>query len=242
MNVALLLSGGKGTRINSDLPKQYVRSGGRMMITYSLFTVLSSKYTDLVVIVADPSEHGAVMEDIRGTDADEKKIVGFAEPGTTRQLSILNGLRYASGSCDISPEDTVMVYDAARPFVSNDLIERCYMALPGFDGVMPVLPMKDTVYMSDDGKHITKLLDRSRIHAGQAPELFLFEKYLKANESLSPEEMAGINGATEPAVLGGMEIIMIPGDERNIKITTDRDMEEFRKRICDMDSESRRCL
>ncbi|MBQ8956634.1 MAG: 2-C-methyl-D-erythritol 4-phosphate cytidylyltransferase, partial [Lachnospiraceae bacterium] len=105
----------------------------------------------------------------------------------------------------------------------------CYKALSGHDGVMPVLPMKDTVYLSDDKKSVSELLDRSRVFAGQAPELFYFKPYYEANMKLMPDKILEINGASEPAVMAGMDIVMIPGDERNFKVTTDADMERFRR-------------
>ena len=84
--------------------------------------------------------------------------------------------------------------------------------------MIPVLPMKDTVYVSSDGKHVSSLLNRGEIFAGQAPELFVLGKYYEANERLLPHRIFQINGSTEAAVLGGMDIVMIPGDEGIIKL------------------------
>jgi 2-C-methyl-D-erythritol 4-phosphate cytidylyltransferase len=94
---------------------------------------------------------------------------------------------------------------------------------------MPALPMKDTVYQSIDGQRITGLLNRQEIYAGQAPELFLFKKYYEANLSLLPDRILQINGASEPAIMAGMDIVVIPGDERNIKITTAEDVRKLKK-------------
>ena len=89
----------------------------------------------------------------------------------------------------------------------------------------------DYVYSSMDGKTIAGLLDRSTIYAGQAPEVFLLGKYLKANQALMPEKILTINGSAEPAVMAGMDIAMIPGDEGNFKITTKADLERFAQMI-----------
>ena len=96
---------------------------------------------------------------------------------------------------------------------------------------MPVRPMKDTVYLSEDGKGITGLLDRSKVYAGQAPELFRLQPYYKANQRLMPLDIYKINGASEPAVLAGMKIAMIPGDEKNTKVTSAGDLERFIKEM-----------
>lgn len=89
--------------------------------------------------------------------------------------------------------------------------------------------MKDTVYVSKDGKRVDSLLKREEIFAGQAPEVFVFGKYYRANMSLLPEKIHEINGSTEPAVMAVMDIVMIPGEERNFKITTGADLEQFQR-------------
>ena len=125
----------------------------------------------------------------------------------------------------------MLIHDAARPCLSEALITACIDALDGHDGALPVLPMKDTVYLSRDGKSVSSLLNRQEIFAGQAPELFVLGKYYEANERLFPQKILQVNGSTEPAILAGMDIAMIPGDEGNYKITTKADLERFRECI-----------
>ena len=120
----------------------------------------------------------------------------------------------------------MIIHDAARPFVKAAQISRCLADMEGHDGVIPVLPMKDTVYLSD-GKGICALLDRQRVCAGQAPEFFRLGKYYKANEALLPGRILSVNGSTEPAVMAGMDVGLSQGDEGNFKVTTKQDMEAF---------------
>lgn len=228
MVTALLLSGGTGTRMGLEMPKQYIKVNGRPIIDYCLRTLLEHEGIDAVQIVADEMWQEnilACMENIRCG-----KFRGFSQPGKTRQLSIWNGLtdirKYAGDA------DCVLIHDAARPQVSAKQITDCLAAVKaGHDGALPVLPMKDTVYYSEDGAAVTSLLERSRIFAGQAPELFVLGKYFEANQALFPEQIMRINGSTEPAVMAGMDIAMIPGDEGNFKITTMADLERFREKV-----------
>ena len=111
--------------------------------------------------------------------------------------------------------------------LSEKQITDCLNAAEGHDGVIPVLPMKDTVYASQDGRSIQALLNRNEIYAGQAPEVFCLGSYYEANISLLPDQILKINGSTEPAVLAGLDITMIPGDEKNFKITTKEDLARF---------------
>lgn len=78
---------------------------------------------------------------------------------------------------------------------------------------------------------MTALLKRSEIYAGQAPELFRLGVYYEANCRLMPERILQVNGSTEPAVMAGLDVAMIPGDEGNFKITTKEDLERFREKI-----------
>lgn len=228
MNYALLLSGGVGERAKTNLPKQYIKAGGYMMTSYALKPLLNSKHIDKVYTVADSVWLKEIISDAEKAGLDCEKIAGTAEPGANRQMSILNGMKAILKDINDASDSTVLVHDAARPFLTEELIDRCYKALPGNDGVMPVLPMKDTVYLSKDGKRITKLLERSKIFAGQAPELFNLEKYHKANIELLPDKILKINGASEVAMLAGMNIAMIDGDESNVKVTTQKDVEHYR--------------
>ena len=153
------------------------------------------------------------------------KFKGFSNPGTNRQGSIYHGLQdivqYAR------EEDIVIVHDAARPLVSASLLTACIDACKEHDGCLPVRPMKDTVYLGD-GCQITSLLEREKVYAGQAPEAFVLGKYYEANRCLLPDKIERINGSTEPAIMAGMDIAMIPGEERNFKITTQADLERFK--------------
>ena len=228
MNYAILLAGGTGSRISSDTPKQYVKAGSHMMITVTLKALLESNHINGVCIVADADWREEIKKDAVSAGLDTDRIFSYADPGDNRQLSILSGMNEIIRlKGEPSDTDTVLVHDAARPFVSAGLLTSVYDSLDGHDGVMPVLPMKDTVYYSENGSKVSELLDRQKIFAGQAPELFLFGKYYKANKALLPEKILSVNGASEPAIIDGMNIAMIPGDEGNFKVTTDADLDRY---------------
>lgn len=220
MNIALVLAGGTGTRLGADIPKQYIEVRGKMIIDYCLETMEHSSDIAEVWIVADEMWR----EHIKKVD----KFKGYACPGRNRQLSIYNGLKAIEESLTGEEKEVnVLIHDAARPFLTEKLIRECVKAVEGHDGVLPVLPMKDTVYYSEDGKVISSLINRDKLYAGQAPELFRLQPYIQANEALLPDKILLVNGSTEPAIMAGMDIVMIPGDENNYKITTKTDMKRF---------------
>jgi 2-C-methyl-D-erythritol 4-phosphate cytidylyltransferase len=225
MVVALILSGGTGVRLGADIPKQYIEVLGKPIISYCIETISNHNMVDAIHIVADDKWQGQIRKWLEEADSNGK-FRGFSLPGENRQLSIYNGI------CDISAyagdDDYVFIHDAARPFLSSEMISECVTSLLGHDGVVPVLPMKDTVYLSNDGKKVSSLLRRNEIYAGQAPEMFVLGKYIEANRRLLPDDILKINGSTEPAIMANMDIAMIPGDEGNFKITTKVDLERMR--------------
>lgn len=225
MNVALVLSGGTGTRLGADIPKQYIEVGGRAIITYCIESLENHNMIDAIQIVADVSWQDRILQWLEAQHL-VNKFRGFSYPGENRQLSIFNALEDIRQYAD--QKDYVFIHDAARPLLSKSMITDCLTAAKNHDGILPVLPMKDTVYLSEDGKSVTSLLDRSKVYAGQAPEVFVLEKYYLANKVLLPDAILKINGSTEPAIMAGMEIAMIPGDENNFKITTKADLERFK--------------
>lgn len=231
MVIAVILAGGMGSRADTCVPKQYVEVNGKPMIRFCLETFFAHEKIDAVQIVADKAWREYILShvlQIEQRSKNLKKFRGFSEPGVNRQMSIYHALTDIK---EFAVEtDKVFIHDAVRPFVKADQISRCLADMEEHDGVLPVLPMKDTVYMVDE-KRICSLLDRKYVYAGQAPELFVFGKYYEANKALLPDKILLVNGSTEPAVMAGMDIQISEGDEENFKVTTKGDIDRFKKAV-----------
>jgi len=209
-------------------PKQYLVVQGRPILDYCLCTFQNHEMIDKIMIVADKEWHGFIHDLLQKSGIN--KFVGYASPGETRQLSILNGLEAIQEFC---PDTTnVVVHDAARPLVTADIISECISGLYHYDGVMPVLQMKDTCYQSSDGKTITGFIPRSELVLGQAPEAFRFPLYLECHYRITMDELRKISGSSELAFKAGLNILMVQGSEQNIKITTKDDLSLFCQYLC----------
>ncbi len=238
MNAAILLSGGAGTRLGGDIPKQYITVEGRPIVSYAIETLLTFDKIDCLQIVAEAKwrdlikeESERIMQDAMDRGVIEgRKNIAFSDPGRNRQESILHGL---TDLLDGGERPwLVLIQDAARPLTSGRLIGSLFAVMgeePVADGAIPVLPMKDTVYLCERPEAVTGLLPREQVFRGQAPELFIYDKYLEACRALSEGELLRINGSTEPAILYGMQMVTVPGDERNYKITTEVDLVRFKE-------------
>ena len=218
MAIAIILSGGTGLRASTDIPKQYIEVNNTPVIADSIGVFERHEDISKYVIVASDEWTDYI------TKFTGDKFIGFAPAGKTRQLSILNGLKALSNIA--SDDDTIIIHDAARPFVSSETITALIKACKTHDGAMPALPVKDTMYIRK-GDKVHSLIDRDTIISGQAPEAFLYKKYLNANEVLLPEKILSIKGSTEPAFMAGMDVAVIYGDENNFKITTKQDLVRY---------------
>lgn len=225
MNRTVILAGGAGKRMGGCVPKQFINVNGKPLLQYSLEAVRDCECAGEVWIVAREPWRGAVERMIKEAGISSR-FRGFCDPGPERQVSVMNALT------ELMKEETaensyVMVHDGARPLVSGELIRRCFEAAAGRDGAVPVLPVRDTVYRMEDGR-LSGLLKRDQLVGGQAPEVFRLKPYYDANLALMPDQIMRIRGSAEPAVLAGMDIAVIPADERNIKITTQEDLAYLR--------------
>ncbi len=224
MVIVIILSGGIGIRMGLNLPKQYVEVCGKPIIEYSLETILSHVEVDTVIIGVADEWRMFVKKSVSRINTG--KAVFYSEPGKTRQGSIINALKVAV-EIGASENDLLLIHDAVRPLLTAELISDCLVACKEADAVLPVIPVKDTTYLSNDGKHIDSLLERKTLWNGQAPEAFKFGSYYEANMRLTEEELSKITGSTEVSYRAGLKCVLIPGDSNNFKITTPEDLSNF---------------
>lgn len=225
MNTVIILAGGTGTRMHmeNDVPKQYLAIKEKAIIEYCLAAFNEHCEIEKIVIAADNVWHSKIEEWLEKDNI--YKFAGFSEPGKTRQQTIYNGLCYCETF--MNNEDLILIHDAARPYITRKIITDCIHISKEYDGAMPVIKMKNTVYQSVNGTEITGLLNREEIYAGQTPESFLFGKYIQAFRNTSIEALDNMKGSSEVAYKNGMRIEVVEGDERNIKITVPEDLELF---------------
>lgn len=228
MNIAIILSGGTGTRLGYKIPKQYIEVNNKPIIQHCIETFQNNAKTACIVIVAATEWQVYIDEIIKRENIT--KFFSFAEAGSSRQHSIVNGLEVIH-KANFHEKVNVIIHDAARPNLTHEMIDKCYDGLLEADGVMPVLPVKDTMYLSEDGKTITSLLNRDQLFGGQAPESFVFDKYYQIHVGMTEQELSLVRGSSEIAYKNGLKMLLITGDEHNYKITTESDLEKFRMEI-----------
>lgn len=222
MNIAIILSGGVGTRMGTDIPKQYIEVAGRPIISYSLANFLNREDIEFIIIAMNSQWIDYVKKNVLTCS---KKIF-FTEPGETREFTIYNALKKAK-ELGGNENDIVIVHDAVRPLVSDKVISDCLIGCSQYDASIATIDVKDTIYTSTFGGCITDVPNRSVLHAGQTPEAFKLGKFLKIHDDSSDDEIRNVTGGAQFAFQKGLKVFLSKGEDINFKITTPEDLKRF---------------
>jgi 2-C-methyl-D-erythritol 4-phosphate cytidylyltransferase len=207
---AVLVAAGQGERLGDELPKAFVRLGGRVLLAESLERLDASPWVDAIVVVAPPEWEEPVI--VLAEELAAGKVTASVTGGATRAESVRAGLAEV-------PEDAavILVHDAARPLVTDAVIERVLQPLSeGYDGAVPGLPVADTVKRVRGGT-VVETLDRSELAAVQTPQAFL----AAALRAAAAGEGTDCSSLVEAR---GGRIRVVEGDPRLLKITTPADL------------------
>lgn len=230
---AIVLAGGKGTRVGRNVPKQYINVGGFPLIYYSLKTINDS-FIDEIILVCAEADRQYCMENIV-----EKygftKVKSIVAGGKERYHSVYNALtalRCIAEGDSSDPCEIVFIHDGARPFVSNDILERAYDEAEKSGAAVVAIPARDTVKLADDDGFATETLDRERIWLMQTPQVFDFYEIYDAYSKLIEKEQEILENhsfvADDAMVLelfSDRKVKLVEGDVRNFKVTTEDDLE-----------------
>lgn len=208
---AVIVAGGSGSRMNSNLPKQFLLLKGKPVLYYTLQTFLQA-YDDLNIILVLPEEYIAAGQEIIDAFFDYNRIK-ITEGGRTRFHSVQNGLALIEDEC------IVFVHDGVRCLLSEDLIHRCFDAAMEFGSAVPVVDCKDSVRIVKDDN--SEVLDRERIKLVQTPQTFHSKILLPAFKIDFKDKFTDEATVMEAF---GLKVHLIPGEENNIKITRPTDL------------------
>ncbi|MDO8679876.1 MAG: 2-C-methyl-D-erythritol 4-phosphate cytidylyltransferase [Acidobacteriota bacterium] len=220
---AIIAAGGRGLRIGADRPKQFLELGGRSILDLTVEALAASDRIHEIV-VALPHDHlGATAESWKGKSA---KPLRFVEGGERRQDSVARAFGSTSPRADI-----ILIHDAARPFVTADVIARTIDAATTHGAAIAAIAVSDTVKQVGEAaggsRPIRATIARETIFLAQTPQVFRRDILARALEF-------GNNiDATDEAMLVerlGLPVHVVDGDVKNIKVTTAEDLAEARRR------------
>ncbi|MGB5560018.1 MAG: bifunctional 2-C-methyl-D-erythritol 4-phosphate cytidylyltransferase/2-C-methyl-D-erythritol 2,4-cyclodiphosphate synthase [Paracoccaceae bacterium] len=207
---AIIVAAGRGTRAGSGLPKQWRSLRGRSLVAWSLAAFRGHPGIETCVLVLHPDDIGMAP----GYEAHGDVVV--VAGGATRSASVLAGLH----ALEDSGVTHVLIHDAARPLVSAGVIGRVLAALGRAQGAAPALAVVDALWRGADGR-VIGTEDRTGLYRAQTPQGFALDAILAAHRA-HPGEAAD---DVEVARAAGIEVAIVAGEERNLKITTAGDFD-----------------
>jgi len=208
---AILLMAGIGSRLGSPTPKQFHLLGSKKIYLHTLETFLTSGFFEQIILVCHPSW----IEEVKNEVPNDSRIA-IIPGGPTRQSSSLLGLQACRDA------DVVMIHDAVRPFVSQEILERNIAAVLKHRAVDTCIPTADTIVHTMRGEFITAIGPRKNYQRGQTPQTFDYQLLVEAHQKTQAIE------STDDCSLVlelGHPVAIVAGSEDNIKITTEIDVE-----------------
>jgi 2-C-methyl-D-erythritol 4-phosphate cytidylyltransferase/2-C-methyl-D-erythritol 2,4-cyclodiphosphate synthase len=205
---AIIVAAGRGTRAGGDIPKQWQMIGDRPVAAYAMARFAAHPAITQLILVLHPDDLGT---DLWPREPAATVVTG----GATRAASVRAGLDAAG------PEiDRVLIHDAARPLVSDAVIDRVLEALDRSVGAAPAIAVTDTLWHGKDGT-VEGVQDRTGLYRAQTPQGFRLAPLRAAHAASTGQETDDVAVARA----AGLDVSIVAGDEANIKITTPEDFE-----------------
>ncbi|MGH6866689.1 MAG: bifunctional 2-C-methyl-D-erythritol 4-phosphate cytidylyltransferase/2-C-methyl-D-erythritol 2,4-cyclodiphosphate synthase [Methyloceanibacter sp.] len=215
---ALIVAAGRGSRApnESALPKQYCPLGGVPMLARTIGAFAAHAEVDDILVVIHPDDV-TLYETATRPFASRLREPVFG--GARRQDSVCAGLEALAARAPAS----VLIHDAARPFVDADLITRVIASLDGHAGALPCLPVTDTLKEGSGGR-VTNTVDRDQLWRAQTPQGFRFEAILAAHRAAAQDATREFTDDSGVAEWFGLDVALVEGAEHNRKLTTMEDL------------------
>lgn len=220
MNIALVLAGGKGTRMGTSIPKQYIEYDRKPILVHTLEAFAKNPNIDKICVIcpADSIDYAKKLV----LDYNIQKVAWVEVGGNSRRESSYIGVSLLSRESD--GKDVVLIHDGARPNVSQRIINENIKVAEKYGACETVIHSQDTIAMSEDGEKITGVPDRKKMYNVQTPQTFKIEVILNAHKAWI--EKCG-EDATDDASLVlayGQDVYIVKGEKNNLKITTEEDL------------------
>ena len=211
---AVIVAAGRGDRLGLDRPKAFAKLKGRPLLAESIERLEASEWVEAIVLVAPPEwEEPSILV---AEEIGAGKVTACVPGGETRAESVRAGVAEVESDALV-----VLVHDAARPVLPEEVVERVLAPLgQGWDGAIPALPVADTLKRAAEDGSVVETVDRAGLHAVQTPQAFL--------APVLREALVGdLGDASDCATLverRGGHVRVVEGDRRLLKVTTQADL------------------
>lgn len=213
----VVVAGGSGRRMGTELPKQYLMLKDQPIIIWTLLNIYEATqdWVDSELILVRPRGDQAYVEELLPSYLPSSIQVKIADGGKERADSVQNGLALATGRY-------VMIHDGVRPFVTHAMLQRLWSARQSKAVIPAILPTDSIRLVQGDGAN--QAMDRSTIRLVQTPQLFDREVLVKSYQAFNEQpDPTCTDDASIVERYGGLNTTIVEGEEQNIKLTTPKD-------------------
>lgn len=215
MNSVIILSGGRGKRMGSDISKQFISLNDKPILYYTIKKFMDNKLIDEIILVLPKDEIDYCKREV--LEKNGLKVDKIVEGGKERQDSVFNGLKA------IEETDIVLIHDGARPFVTDKIIEEGISSAKKFKAAAPGVMPKDTIKIRDKDGLSKETLKREELVAVQTPQVFDYNLILECHTKVK-ENNIKVTDDTMVVEKFGHRVFLYDGEYTNIKITTPEDL------------------
>lgn len=219
---AIVLAAGTGSRMKSDVKKQFIELEGKPLVWYALNQFDKSEVDEIVVVTGQEDIEYFKTEIVEKYNI--KKVTKIVTGGSERYLSVLNGINVATGKY-------VLIHDGARALVDQTIIKRCLDSLEDSDASVVGVMAKDTIKLVGEDQIIEKTLPRERLFIAQTPQCFKTSVIKDAYSAMEQEKIDFVPTDDTSIVerFGNTRIRVVEGEYYNIKVTTPEDIQIAKK-------------
>lgn len=217
-----MLAGGIGTRMGLDKPKQFEKVGDKPILIHSTETFLNVEEIDQV-IVSSPKEYINQTKELINDYFPNNERVVVIQGGKTRNDTILNSIEYVKNNYE-SDDHILITHDAARIFVSENLVKKSIEHVKDHDAASPVIPAVDVIFESKEEGKLTDIPLRKNLVHSQTPQSFKINRFMEIYNDLNEEEISKLDEAMMLFYLRDGDIKLFEGESSNFKITRNIDL------------------
>ena len=226
MNVAIIIAGGSGSRMNQDIPKQFINVYDKPVIIYTLESFQRHPDIDSIEVVCLDGWHDILWAYAKQFNIDKLKWI--VSGGATGQESIRNGIYNLKGICN--ENDKIIIHDGIRPLVDPSVLSDVIIKCEQYGNAVTSLPYNEQIFVVKDEISTCRYIPRETLRRVATPQAYKFGKLVWAYEKAFTEKV-GIYGSAYTNTMMvdlGETLYFAAGSDKNIKLTTKDDLEMFK--------------
>ncbi len=231
--IAIIIAGGSGKRMGQDIPKQFINVGEKPIIVYTLEAFQKHPSIDNIIVVCIDGWHDILSAYTKQFNIT--KLCSIVSGGSCGQESIKNGLDEAARLFD--KDDMVLIHDAIRPMVSNDIISDNIAKCKLYGNATVVAPCTTVVLEKTDETFSKKVINRDNLLLTQTPQAFILSDILSTHKEAKEKGITDSVASCSLYIELGRKVFYSVGDETNIKLTRPGDIQIFKALLSTQKSE-----